>query len=64
MDYIFLNNSESVFLDILGSPESIPSNRFLQTMYLGGPVQKPYSHSVPAPIDSSKIPAQECAIRF
>jgi hypothetical protein len=40
---------EPVFLNVNGAPELIPRNKFSQPMKPGGPVQKPYSSSMPSP---------------
>jgi hypothetical protein len=49
------NNGDSpkvVFLNFYGAPESTPKNRLRSSIYPGGPVRHPYSHSVPSPLRS------------
>jgi hypothetical protein len=46
---VMISLPEPVFLNVYGAQESIPRNEFRQPMKPGGPVQKPYSYSVPSP---------------
>jgi hypothetical protein len=41
--------TEPVFLNFYGAQESIPGNRFRQSMKPGGPAGQTYSYSVPSP---------------
>ncbi len=55
------NLPEPVFLNVYGAQEPIPRHQFRQPMYPGGPVQQPYSYSVPSPHRFFKNSSSDCS---